>query len=173
MSATVRRIHTGEGATLREIRLRALADAPQAFASPLSAEEGFSPERWNEMAARGASGHHVATFFASEGEAMIGLVTGLRKEESAEKVDLVSMWVAPEARKKQGVAKRLVDAVLSWAQECGVQRVELWVLEGNDAAERFYRRAGFTAAPHSTQLPYGSGEGLRMWHSVKGGNTDA
>ena len=49
MSATVTKIQTGEGAMLREIRLRALVDSPYTLASALSEEEAFPVARWNAL----------------------------------------------------------------------------------------------------------------------------
>src|SRR5262245_23901545 len=49
----IRRIRADEGLRLRALRLRALADAPQAFGSTLAREHAFVDSTWHERAAGG------------------------------------------------------------------------------------------------------------------------
>jgi RimJ/RimL family protein N-acetyltransferase len=44
---------------------------------------------------------------------------------------------------RQGMATALMEKALQWAEQRGVTRVELTVMEGNSAAKRFYERFGF------------------------------
>jgi hypothetical protein len=44
----IARLHAGDGARLRDVRLNALADAPYAFSSSLAREEALGPEFWEE-----------------------------------------------------------------------------------------------------------------------------
>jgi ribosomal protein S18 acetylase RimI-like enzyme len=66
---------------------------------------------------------------------------GARPEGKSE-TELVSMWVAPRAR-RTGVADRLVAAVIEEARARGSVSVVLWVSEGNEPAERLFARHGF------------------------------
>ena len=138
----VRRLRAGEAGGLREIRLRALADAPSAFGSTLAREHCQPPGYWDHVAGRGATSARSATFVAVDGERFVGLV-GSFVEEATGAAHLVSMWTAPEARGR-GVGAALVRAVLDWATAAGATEVGLWVTRGNDAAVRLYERAGFT-----------------------------
>ena len=52
------------------------------------------------------------------------------------------MWVAPESRGR-GVGAQLVAAVLGWAQSSGCGEVRLWVVEGNDRAEKVFAGLDF------------------------------
>jgi hypothetical protein len=56
VSPTVRRLRADEHALLRDLRLRALSDAPMAFGSTLAREEAFTPDVWQTRAAAGAPG---------------------------------------------------------------------------------------------------------------------
>ena len=46
MSPTVRRLRAGEAGLLRDVRLRALRDAPMAFGSTTAREEAYEPGAW-------------------------------------------------------------------------------------------------------------------------------
>ena len=122
MSVRVRRVRPDEAGTLRDVRLRALADTPSAFASTHAHEAAFDDAVWQERARASAAGDGFATFLAVDGPACVGLVTGLRGGDGL--VELVGMWTAPEVRRR-GVASRLVDALVGWAAEVGAARVEL------------------------------------------------
>ncbi len=144
----VRRIQANEWAALRALRLRALADAPHAFATTLVVAEQRSEADWHELARRGSSGHTWATFVADEGGCLLGMATGAIPDEPSRlhddlgTVNLMQMWVAPEMR-RTGVGTRLVEAVLTWAAGRGSPRVRLGVNAGDVGAVAFYKRCGF------------------------------
>jgi GNAT superfamily N-acetyltransferase len=141
----VRRIRPGEGAKLRDIRCRALTDAPSAFASTLESESVRPQSVWEEAAERRSEGSTSATFIAESGDEVdewVGLVGAFRLAERPRVVELVSLWVEPAAR-RAGIGRRLVDELASWARATGSERVELWVTRGNEPAIELYTSAGF------------------------------
>jgi ribosomal protein S18 acetylase RimI-like enzyme len=125
----------------RGLRLAALADAPDAFGARLADWQGHNdrPERWRARLELSGSHNLVAMRFGVP----VGMVTGRPTDDPAV-VELMSTWVAPDAR-GCGVGDRLVAAVVGWARARGAGRVDLAVVEGNDAAARLYRRHGFVA----------------------------
>ena len=133
----VRRIRPDEGATLRAIRLRALADAPLAFGSTHAREDAYPPERWRDWAETSSAGGGSVFFFAVDEASgtRVGLASGAIRETDAETAHLYAMWVAPEAR-GGGAGGALVDAVVAWAEEHGALRVRTEVTVGNDGAAR-------------------------------------
>jgi len=139
MTLTVRRILPEDADILRDLRLAALSDEPDAFGSDYEFEMAFADEVWRSRALDSSAGDRAATFIARDGDAPVGLVTGLRTNDV---VDLVSMWTG-RAFRRQGLGRRLVDAVVEWAASVGARRVELWVMSGNDAAQRLYEATGF------------------------------
>ena len=144
---------TDDAALLRTIRLAALADAPSAFGSTFAAESDRPDAEWQERADAGAAGRMRAMWFAlDERDDAVGLVGGYRETADAEEVELVSMWVAPEARRR-GVAQALIAEVVAWARETGAASVRLWVTCGNDAAESLYRAVGFVDTGEQQPLP--------------------
>lgn len=161
MGPEVRRIRPGEGLRLRALRLRALADAPMAFGSPLAREEAFTDEVWHGRAAGGASGIDRVTFIAERGDQWIGLASGLAADpdepDKAEPV-LVGMFVE-SAERGRGVGVALVEAVVAWARARGATRLYLWVTATNDPAIALYDKCGFRRTgeqkplAHSPSLP--------------------
>ena len=133
---------------LREIRLAALQDAPDAFASTYASEETFDEAAWRARIARGGSFlAYVPEISASE---PVGLVGGY--EEQPGTVGLISMWVRPRAR-GHGVGEALIVAVLDWAQARHARSVNLWVTETNKPARRLYERCGFKPTGERQPLP--------------------
>src|SRR3954447_1736720 len=106
----VRRVTASDGSLLRDLRLRALQDAPQAFASTYADEVGRPQTEWHERAARGAAGPDTFTGVALDGDTGVGLVGAFRNNHDGHRadIDLVSMWVAPSHR-GTGLAEQLVD----------------------------------------------------------------
>jgi hypothetical protein len=55
----VRRIEPEEWRRLRDLRLQALADTPEAFGSTLARERDYADDVWREWAPRAAAGHRT------------------------------------------------------------------------------------------------------------------
>jgi ribosomal protein S18 acetylase RimI-like enzyme len=145
---TVRRARPHEAHLLRDIRLRALHDDPDAFGSSLARELALPADRWNDWIAMGAGGQDQVLCVADGPEGWLGLAAGFVREGGT--VELTSMWVAPEAR-GSGLGRQLAGAVIAWARERGARTVALHVLEGNAAAEHLYAALGF--APTGEREP--------------------
>src|SRR3712207_10730 len=97
----VRRTRAADWEVLRELRLRALADAPDAFASTLAKEAAFPEEVWRQRA-EGEAGS--ATFIAWEDGAGIGMARIFAEADVPGRMHLVGMWVDPRHR-RHGVAQ--------------------------------------------------------------------
>lgn len=134
--ATIERLSGGDTGRLRAIRLRALSDAPDAFATTFDEAVAWLPENWARQLAE------LATFVATTDGDDIGLVRGVPHRDDPDAGFLLSMWVAPETR-RQGIGSALVDAVVDWAQSRGFKRLALDVAESNATATAFYLRKGF------------------------------
>ena len=98
--------------------------------------------KWREWVAEAAAGDDKTLFIAEDGDAWLGVVGAFVRINSLE-VQLISMWVAPEARGR-GVARDLIRAVATWTLGRGSARVVLFVQEANTPARQLYERAGFS-----------------------------
>ena len=134
---------------LRQLRLRALADAPDAFASTLEAEVAFPAEVWRQRAEGGPA---AANFIARQGGLDIGLAAVFAEPDAPGRMHLVSMWVDPGYRRR-GVARALVGQVVRWAADRRAHEVVLWVADHNTAARRLYEQIGFRPTGRRQPLP--------------------
>jgi ribosomal protein S18 acetylase RimI-like enzyme len=132
---------------MRDIRLDALREAPYAFASTYAKEAAYPEQTWRE---RARSGRNIMAFRPETGEEPMGLVGWMQVEPG--ELELVSMWVRPQARGRQ-VGRVLIEAVVEVARSREVPRVHLWVTESNKAARRLYERCGFTPTAERQPLP--------------------
>jgi ribosomal protein S18 acetylase RimI-like enzyme len=134
----------------RRIRLAALQSDPRAFSSTYEREAQLSDEEWQRRAA--LDGVDKAGFFATRAGEPCGLVACFRDGVDRSRAQIVSMWVAPEARRR-GVASRLLEAARAWAESRGVANLSLFVTSENHAAIALYKRAGFTETGRSESYP--------------------
>jgi ribosomal protein S18 acetylase RimI-like enzyme len=145
---TIGRAAPGEWERVRRVRLRALADTPDAFGTTLAQDEARPDDQWRARLADS----HAATFVASAGGEDVGLVTGRPYEEVAGSAGLFGMWVAPSQRGR-GIAGELVDAVVAWARASRFERVLLDVADANAAAIALYASKGFEPTGVTGSLP--------------------
>ena len=88
----------------------------------------------------------VTAVVATEGDEVAGFAV-------ADRTSLRHLGVAPE-RFGSGLADQLHEqAVASWIA-AGAPRVQLWVLDANVRARRFYERHGWTADGRSQESPW-------------------
>jgi GNAT superfamily N-acetyltransferase len=136
----VRRVGADEWQTLRDVRLRALEDSPDAFATRFDDARPRPEAWWTDWAAASADGDGQAMFLAWEGATAVGIVGTFVGQDGRRW--LIAMWTDPGARGR-GVGRALVDATAAFARAAGSRELFLQVLEGNDAAASLYRSCGF------------------------------
>ena len=126
----VRRIRREEVAPYREMRLRALTLAPEAYGTTLEDALAREYEDWEGMVLRAATAEDFALF-------VLDRVEG----ESAEP-QVIQMWLDEDLR-GAGWAEQLLAAAEAHARALGHASCHLWVAEGNDRARRLYERCGY------------------------------
>jgi len=130
--------------TWRDLRLRALAEAPYAFGSTLEAWESAPEGRWRER----LDLPDALNVIAKIDDEAVGMATGASFDGTLE---LISMWVAPEARGR-GVGDALVAMISRWARERGATELRLAVVAHNANAVRLYLRHGFVDVGPSDEV---------------------
>ena len=153
MSVEIRLVVPEEWRRVRDLRLRALADAPDAFGSSLERERRHGESEWLGWIS-GWPGATNALFVAEDGDRWVGMAVGSRPEDGADAY-LYGMWVEPASR-RAGVGARLVEAVLAWVAGTGARAIVLDVTESNRDALGLYKRMGF--------------EETGQWHPLREGS---
>lgn len=142
----IERLAEHQWSRLRATRLAALKDAPDAFGSTYEACLAWPPARWQEQL------RTLPTFVAVADGTDVGMVRGAEVEHELSLAYLISMWVAPQAR-RQGVGAALVDAVVDWALSLAKTDLYLDVRHHNQAATALYERKGFHPTGKTTPAP--------------------
>lgn len=140
----IRPIQAHEWAAYRDLRLRALRDAPDAFGSSFAAEALRSDAAWAQRLLAATTSGSDCPLFAVDGEQVCGLVWCKLSADQPSRADLYQMWVAPEARGR-GAGRALLEAALDWARNKGCRQVHLGVTAGDSPALRLYQAHGFRA----------------------------
>jgi GNAT superfamily N-acetyltransferase len=133
---------------VRALRLRALADAPEAFEMTLGQAEQSTEEEWRR---RVAEGDERVTFVEEDEDGnLVGMAVGLF-DPAARVAHLVGMFVEP-GKRRAGLGRGLVEAVASWARHLDANRIELEVNPELVPAVRLYERCGFERSGRSRAL---------------------
>ncbi|MEE1755534.1 GNAT family N-acetyltransferase [Streptomyces sp. SP18CS02] len=173
MEHLIRPVRADEWREVRDLRLDALRDpaAPVAFLDTYENALTRSDAYWQERTAAAAEGSQGAHQFVAEAPdgSWAGTLTALVERPDGEvrfgaapgvdQTHVVGVYVRPEER-GGGLADALFRAALEWSwslAEPVVQRVRLYVHEGNPRAAAFYRKAGFVPTGESEPVPGGAG----------------
>jgi ribosomal protein S18 acetylase RimI-like enzyme len=148
----IRVVQDEEWERARDLRLRALADAPDSFGSSLEEEERLSHSAWKERWERWAPSDSRGWFVeATDDDEFVGMAVGVLDDPS-KTAYLFGMWVEP-GRRRSGIGKRLVEAVIEWGRARGAVRIELEVNELTRPAVALYQACGFAPTGRSRPLP--------------------
>ena len=127
---------------IRDVRLRALVDAPDAFTSTLEREMEYDEQRWRHLATTGR-------WYVAKDDGPVGVAVGVDgRSGDTNRRELVSMWVAPSHR-RLGIAERLLEQVKEWAASQGATTLALGVRESNHQALAAYLRMGMRRSGES------------------------
>jgi RimJ/RimL family protein N-acetyltransferase len=125
------------------MRLRSLAEDPDAFDQTVADAEAKGVEPLAEILALAAVGRELVLFGEIDGEvAGLVFVSRSRRPRSQHRARLWGMWVAPQARSR-GMGVALITQAVAWCRDQGVEMVDLWVVTDHRQAVRVYERAGF------------------------------
>jgi len=149
---SVRTFAPHEWRSYRDLRLRALAESPDAFGSTLALEQGRPDENWSARLARGTVSGTDLPLVAEVSGLAVGLAWATIDASDETIGRLYQMWVAPGFR-GLGAGRLLLHAAIDWARAAKLRAFVLGVTSGNTPAMRLYTSAGFK--------PVGAPEPLR------------
>jgi ribosomal protein S18 acetylase RimI-like enzyme len=142
----IRPLVPAEWFILRDMRLTALAESPQAFLSTYERERVYGEEQWRAEFTRG---DWNVGFVDGNPTSLLGVTR--EPDTPADTCYLEYMWVAPGCRGRH-VARDMIATVLDGLRARGMRTAFLWVLDGNEVAMNVYRQAGFTSTNHRQPL---------------------
>jgi ribosomal protein S18 acetylase RimI-like enzyme len=132
---TVKALEGEDWQAFREVRLAALRESPEAFASTYEEELEFDEDLWRARLARSER------LLACDGDEAVGIASlGQAEEEGV--AELFGMWVTP-SRRGSGVAWELTHAAALHARAAGRWALKLWVSTDNGRAVAFFSSYGF------------------------------
>jgi len=137
--ATLRRLGRDDWTDLREIRLRSLADAPDAFASTLERERGFTEADWRRRL--------DGPVYVVDDPLPVAVGGAF---DSGATLHVWGMWTDP-AHRGRGHARAILDALIPAGT-----RAQLDVNVANDGARTAYERYGFVGTGELEPLRPGS-----------------
>ena len=142
---TARRLDPDDWELWRAVRLRSLAESPDAFGSTLEREQDFTEHDWRRRLESPA-------VVVEQDDLVVACGAVLSPEPGRALV--VAMWVEPSHRGR-GLSRAVLDPLVAWAQDQGLI-VELGVAPGNTAARSAYLSYGFHPTGRTHPLREGS-----------------
>jgi GNAT superfamily N-acetyltransferase len=163
----IRRIAPGDGLVLRDLRLRSIADAPNAFGQPIEEARGRPEKAWHRSARQSSHGDNRIWLIAEQDGQAVGLVQGRKRRPRT--LLLFSMWVDPSVR-RLGIGRTLIASLETWARGWDAAETILWVYGANNEAIGFYRDLGFEVIRGGADAEAGARFGaLAMRRSITAG----
>src|SRR5438067_1084868 len=129
-SPTVRTFASHEWRAYRDLRLRALADSPDAFGSTLAAEQASSDEQWSARLARGVASDTDVALAAELNDRLVGLAWVKLEALDQNVAHVYQMWVAPNFRRR-GAGRMLLRSAIGWAKAASAKALVLAVTCGD------------------------------------------
>lgn len=149
---------------IRDLRIRAVADSPNAFLETLEQALAVEEEGWRSRARRNvAAGSTQIVAVAPDGRwvgSMICFVSDgpphyvERREPPDRRANLVGVFVDPDWRGAVGVTDALLAVILEWVvREQGLTQLYLHVNAVNERARRSYESRGFRTTGFIDPIP--------------------
>ncbi|WP_347551674.1 GNAT family N-acetyltransferase [Pseudalkalibacillus hwajinpoensis] len=161
----IKRLSPSDAEAYWELRLEALKNNPEAFAS--SYEEAILKDDPIESTARNMKSG--VTFGAFEGDELIGVITLVRGTgiKVRHKADLFAVYVTPNKRGK-GAGRALLSHVLEYAKhQDGLLKLSVSVVSTNENAKHLYKSFGFKTILIEEKALFVKGNFLDEEHMVQ------
>lgn len=145
----IRELGADDGMLMKQIRLRALLDAPYAFGGLETYQEEslFPDSQWHQLAAE--VGGEVESWrdrcvalVVMDGGHPCGTAGCILSKTIADRAYFQAAWIDPSYRRR-GLGRQLVEKAIGWALARGVNHICLSLDDCNPEAANFYRALGF------------------------------
>ncbi len=123
---------------LKDIRLYALQESPNAFGGSYDEAIEFDDDKWRSY----FSNDDSAIFALYDGTKIIGVANVRKFDDDAEKAGFYMAFVHPEYR-GLGVSKKLYEVRIEWAKKNKIKLIEVNNRESNKAATAMNQSFGF------------------------------
>ena len=134
-----RQVRAAEWERIRDLRLRAIADSPEAFAATLEEARQRSDDEWRDRFAFSEGARYFVEEVSDRG--LVGMAFGFY--DATTKVACLGGMFVERAHRRAGIGLQLAEAVESWASERGAERIELEANPGIASALRLYESRDF------------------------------
>jgi len=142
----IERLRPEDWKRLKKLRLDALKDSPDAFGSTLESALRYNDSDWESSIGK------LTTFVAVQDGLDRGMLRCAPDKSNPSSIFLISMWVAPAARRK-GLAEKLIEVSAQWAQSAGYEKFILDVADNNISAIKLYSKLLFEPNGETGTLP--------------------
>ncbi|KAL7952853.1 acyl-CoA N-acyltransferase [Trichoderma compactum] len=149
----------------KAVRLRALANAPDAFGSGFNDWANAPESRWrSRLSIRNAIDLVAYKIDETATERVVGMATGVPTGNG--EAEIISMWVDPSFRGR-GLASSLIGKIASWAVQSGFIELRLAVRPDNTIARSVYQHNSFIVSDEpGDRIPDGRRE-IIMVHNLR------
>ena len=139
----------------KTLRLEALKNDPQAFASSYQEIALKADSFWQSRLSEANQGRGNWLLFARENQSLLGMIGAFIDEAQKDTAIIISVYVARQARRR-GIGKKLMAAILQAIKNDGIKTARLEVSTEQIAAIQLYKNSGFKAVK-TTQRLMGTG----------------
>ncbi|NRA85698.1 MAG: GNAT family N-acetyltransferase [Gammaproteobacteria bacterium] len=128
--------------TYQAVRLMSLQDSPDSFGSTFEQESNLTSAQWANRLGSSDHNKYLLPLIAEIDGVPLGLAFGVHRHCDDATAHVYQMWVSPKAR-GQGVAKRLLEYIITWARTNKLNTILLDVTTSNLIAVNLYQAVGF------------------------------
>lgn len=135
----IKKLSNADVDVFKDIRLEALRNEPENYASHARDWEGLSQQDWLLRMS------DCTVFVAFKDDEPVGIMALMpnRPSKMAHRATLIMVYVR-KAERGTGLAGRLISKITQYASQIGVSQIELTVSVENLAAVQFYLKQGFS-----------------------------
>ncbi len=127
----------------RYLRLKALKEEPQAYASTYEENIKYPDDFWQKRLEKALKDQSQWLFFAVQEDNLVGMAGGFIKDEK-DTAHIIAVYVLPEAR-RQGISRMLINTLITTIKRNkSIKKLRVGVNPEQIAALNLYGSFGFT-----------------------------